>query len=87
MEREKNLKLAVGLLKIQFGYKRGQHSESLCFDFVAADGRIDVYNAIKGDETFYWPEQVCKIAESCRLSCHVAVREIKGERKVVLAIH
>lgn len=87
MEKEKNFKLAAGLLKIQFGYKRGQHSENLFFDFVATEGRIEVFNAIKGDEAFYWPEMVSKIAEACRLSCHVSVREVKGEKKVVLVIH
>lgn len=86
MERNKNFKLAESLLKLQWGYVNGQHSEDLSFDFTCSAGRIEVFNSSE-DGTFYWPEDVCRVAESCGLSCYVYNKEVDGISKAVFALH
>lgn len=86
--KKKNFKLAAELLKLQFGYKDGTHSENLYFDFIAKNERIEVFTASSSyEDTFYWPEEITKIAEVCGLSCHVVYKKIKEVNKVIFVLH
>lgn len=77
MDKKKSIEIAAELLKDMHGYVNGNHS-NVSFDFIVEDGGegIEVFSTRHESPVFYWPEDVCKLAEALQLSVFIDLRKI-----------